>query len=305
MDSTAISWKAATKEYELYLLLEKGLSTHSQKAYQTDIARYQLFATELLGFDSPAHIQLQHLHQFLTFLAEDCCLSERTLARNISSLRSFHGFLFSDEWLTADPSEHLDLPRFGRKLPEVLHIAEINRMFEQVDLTKVTGLRDRAILETLYSCGLRVSELTGLTLSKIYWEDGYLQIVGKGNKERLVPIGGPALKWLQAYVTDARPDFPIKDASRDQVFLNRRGSGLSRISVFNLVKQTAMLAGIDKTVSPHTFRHSFATHLIEGGADLRAVQEMLGHTSITTTEWYLHMDTLYLREVHALYHPRQ
>lgn len=304
-ETNHITWKTALSEYELYVVLEKGLALPSQKAYLNDLGRYRLFGEEILGFASPAEMTLSHLQQFLTFLVEDCCLSKRTLARNISALRSFHGFLFTDEHLTFDPSEQLEMPRFGKKLPEVLAIEEVQRILDAIDLTHPTGWRDRAMLETLYSCGLRVSELIGITLSKIEWQDAYLQVLGKGNRERLVPIGEPALHSLRQYLTICRSQLPIRDEARDILFLNRRGGQLSRVAVFQLVKRVAQLAGIQKSISPHTFRHSFATHLIEGGADLRAVQEMLGHRSITTTEWYIHMDTLYLQEVYALYHPRQ
>ncbi|MEO0470929.1 MAG: site-specific tyrosine recombinase XerD [Bacteroidota bacterium] len=300
-----ISWQQARKEHELYLTVERGVARTSRDAYQRDLDRYEWYATDILESSSPADITLDHLREFLTWLSQDCFLSERSLARNLSALRSFHGFLQSDEWTKDDPSRLLDMPRFGRKLPVVLNPEEIDKMLAQVDLTRPQGVRNRAMLELLYSSGLRVSELTNLQLSQIYWEEGFLRIVGKGNKERLVPVGEPALQWTKQYLSEVRLDLSIQMGNEAFVFLNRRGKQLSRVMVFNIVKDMAALAGIKKNVSPHTFRHSFATHLIEGGADLRAVQEMLGHESITTTEIYLHMDKEFLREVFALHHPRK
>lgn len=300
-----ISWTQALKEYEIHLGIEKGLAKLSREAYLRDLNRYRFYAEDILEYSSPALIQLDQLQEFLVFLVQDCFLAERSLARNISALRSFHGFLLTDELAGGDPSSLLEMPRLTQKLPTVLHYEEIEKMMAHIDLETPLGLRNRAILEVLYSCGLRVSELTGLQLSRLYRKEGFVQIVGKGNKERLVPIGEPALNWIERYEQELRDEQNIQPGNEDFVFLNRRGKALSRVMVFHIVKGAAKAAGIEKNVSPHTLRHSFATHLIEGGADLRAIQEMLGHESITTTEIYLHMDTEYLREVFQLYHPRQ
>ncbi|MEM7369162.1 MAG: site-specific tyrosine recombinase XerD [Bacteroidota bacterium] len=300
-----LTWAEARREYELYLTIERGLAENSRQAYLRDLQRYELFSHELKELESPNQVSLEHLRDFLIFLAEDCLLSERSVARNLSSVRSFHNFLYVDSWLEHDPSALLEMPRFGRKLPVVLSVAEIESLLQAVDLTKAQGLRDRAMLEVLYGSGLRVSELIELEKSRIYAKEGFLQILGKGRKERLVPTGEPALHWLDRYFKETRSKQTIQRGHEDKVFLNRRGSRLSRISVFTTIKSLCLAAGIVKNVSPHTFRHSFATHLIEGGADLRAVQDMLGHESITTTEIYLHLDREYLREIHALYHPRK
>jgi integrase/recombinase XerD len=300
-----MTWDQALEEYQLYLTLERSIAENSRVAYIHDIRRYGLYASAIMEVQDPGLMTLDGLREFLTFLVQDCLLGERSLARNISTLRSFHGFLLADGWLTHDPSEKLELPRFGRKLPVVLSVEEIEAMFAAIDPETPQGIRTRALLEVLYSSGLRVSELTSLELSRIYPEEGFVKIFGKGSKERLVPIGEPALVHLRHYLTEVRSHLPIKRGHEDFAFLNQQGRRLSRISVFTAVKDLAALAGLNKNVSPHTFRHSFATHLIEGGADLRAVQEMLGHESITTTEIYLHMDREYLREIHAEFHPRK
>lgn len=300
-----MTWKDAIREYELHLKVERGIAENSRKAYLTDIYRYRIWAEEIEGIASPAGISLDILRNFLTYLVEKVELSERSLARNISAIRSFHGYLFVDSWLESDPSDLLELPRFGRKMPTVLSVPEIEAVLGSVNMKKKNGVRNRAMLEMLYGAGLRVSELIGLQMSRVFFEEGFLQIIGKGNKERLVPIGGPALMSLATYIKEVRGSL-LKGQDDDSfVFLNKSGKQISRIMVYKIVKNAALAAGINKNISPHTFRHSFATHLVEGGADLRAVQEMLGHESITTTEIYLHMDREYLREVHALYHPRK
>jgi integrase/recombinase XerD len=300
-----LSWAQALREYELYLRIERGLAPQTREAYLHDVRRYAQYAEEELALTGPAMVQASHLQQFLSFLMGACLLGERSLARNISALRSLHGFLVADGFGVEDPSALLELPRAGRKLPVVLSIEEVEAVLEAVDLSRKGGIRDRALLEVLYGSGLRVSEVNTLRMSQVYAEEGFLRIRGKGNKERLVPAGEPALAWIARYVREGRHQQPVQAGHDDLLFLNQRGGKLSRVSIFHLVKQTAALAGIQANVSPHTFRHSFATHLIEGGADLRAVQEMLGHESITTTELYLHLDREKLREVHALYHPRR
>ena len=300
-----MTWEKALKEYQLYLTIERGVAENSRQAYMRDLDRYHFFAEKILESESPSTVTLDDLKDFLVYLKEECFLSERSMARNISSIRSFHGFLFMEEWVEDDPSELLELPRFGRKFPTVLSVPEIESMLSVIDTSKPKGIRNKAMVELLYSSGLRVSELIHLEKSRIHFDDGFLKILGKGSKERLVPVGRPALDLVQRYIDEVRNKQQIQEGHSDFVFLNRNGKRISRIMVFNIVKELALAAGLEKNISPHTFRHSFATHLIEGGADLRAVQEMLGHESITTTEIYLHMDREYLREVHALFHPRK
>ena len=300
-----MTWKDAIREYELHLKVERGVAENSHKAYLNDIYRYRIWAEEMEGISSPKEIELDTLREFLTYLLEKVELSERSLARNISAIRSFHGYLFMDSWMEKDPSELLELPRFGRKMPTVLSVPEIEAMLASINMEKKNGIRNRAMLEVLYGAGLRVSELIGLQMSRVFFQDGFIQIIGKGSKERLVPLGGPAWTSLTRYVKEAREQLRKEKGQDSYVFLNKSGNPISRIMVFKIVKEAALAAGINKNISPHTFRHSFATHLVEGGADLRAVQEMLGHESITTTEIYLHMDREYLREVHTMYHPRK
>jgi len=300
-----MTWKDAIREYELHLKVERGVAENSRKAYLTDIYRYRIWAEEQEGIELPGKITLDKLREFLKYLIEKIELSERSLARNISAIRSFHGYLFVDSWLDHDPSELLELPKFGRKMPTVLSVPEIEALLGSINLDKKNGIRNRAMLEILYGSGLRVSELIGLQMSRVFFKEGFLQIIGKGNKERLVPIGGPALSSLRNYLQEVRQQLLKGKEDEGYVFLNKSGKQISRIMVFNIVKEAGLAAGVNKNISPHTFRHSFATHLVEGGADLRAVQEMLGHESITTTEIYLHMDRQYLREVHVLYHPRK
>ncbi|TAE50368.1 MAG: tyrosine recombinase [Bacteroidetes bacterium] len=296
-----ITWNQSLEEYRKYLAIERGLATLSREAYLHDIARLADYARENPQMALPEQVMLADLRTFLQWLAEKCLLGERSLARNVSAIRSFFRFLSTDQLIPLDPAELLDTPRFGRSLPEVLSAEEVESLIRAVPPGK-SLLRNRAIIEVLYSSGLRVSELVNLSLSRIYKADEILRIKGKGSKERLVPIGQPALAALEAYLAEARP--APKKGFEDAVFLNAKGSRLSRISVFTIIKQAALAAGIDREVSPHTLRHSFATHLIEGGADLRAVQEMLGHVSITTTELYLHVEREYLREVFHRFHPR-
>lgn len=300
-----MTWDHALEEYRLYLSVERGMAPASQEAYQRDIARYAWYAAEILELTGPDRVDLDHLREFLTYLVQDCLLGERSLARNVSALRSFHAFLSSEQPGLPDPSALLELPRFGRKLPDVLSVPEIEALLATIDLGKRQGPRDRALVELLYASGLRVSELTGLEWSRVYREEGFLRIFGKGRKERLVPVGQPALESLQAYrESRGRPLRPAR-GHEDLIFLNPSGKRLSRVTVFKVVQQLGIAVGFNRRISPHTLRHSFATHLIEGGADLRAVQDMLGHVSITTTEIYLHLDREYLREVYALYHPRK
>ncbi len=298
-----MSWDIYIKQFKNYLKLERSLSENSIEAYVRDVIKLKQFAENSNIGQSPFQIEPQHLNDFLQSLGEDE-YSAYSQARMLSGIKTFFKFLVHEEYIKSDPTELLESPKLGRKLPDVLSVLEIDAILEQIDMSKPEGMRNRAMLETLYSSGLRVSELINLKLNNIYFDVGFLRILGKGSKERLVPIGRTALKFINMYIDDVRCHIEIKKGSESFAFLNRRGSPLTRVMVFTVIKDLVRKAGIDKKVSPHTFRHSFATHLIEGGADLRAVQEMLGHESITTTEIYTHLDRDYLRQVIIDYHPR-
>jgi integrase/recombinase XerD len=297
-------WDISIRGFKAYLRLERGLSDHSIKAYLLDVHKLASFL-KLHELDIPPRaIQQQHLEDFLVWL-NALGLEARSQARVLSGIKTFYKYLHTEEALNDDPTELLEGPKLGRYIPEVLTYEEIQALLATIDLSTDHGLRNRAMLEILYASGLRVSELIQLPLANIQWQMGFLRIIGKGNKERLVPVGEEALKHLRFYLDGVRRHANnIKPAARHLVFLNRRGSGLSRVMLFNIVKACAKAAGIQKKVSPHTFRHSFATHLIEGGADLRAVQDMLGHESILTTEIYTHLDSDFLRETILQFHPR-
>ncbi|MCB9234288.1 MAG: site-specific tyrosine recombinase XerD [Bacteroidia bacterium] len=299
-----MNWKILIKEYQRHLRIEKGISEHTFEGYVHDVERYHQFGEEVLGLNSPLRITIGQLRTFIQYLIEDCYLNERSLARNISSIRSFHNFLVTEDYTDQDPTELLDAPRLTRKLPVVLSVTEVDAIFEAIDMSTPHGTRNRAMLELLYSSGLRVSEVVNLEMSMIYFDESFVRVIGKGNKERLVPLGSSARKYILIYKEHYRNQASPAKGDEDILFLNRRGGRLSRNMVFMFLKELVKEAGINKNVSPHTFRHSFATHLIEGGADLRAVQEMLGHESITTTEIYLHLDRDYLKEVHRTFHPR-
>lgn len=289
------------KKYRQYLQLEKSLSPHTLDAYLTDLDKLLSYLT-LEGIDV-LEVCLTDLQHFTAGL-HDIGIHPRSQARILSGIKSFFRFLILEDYIKADPSELLESPRIGFKLPEVLTIEEIDSIISCVDLSKVEGQRNRAILETLYSCGLRVSELTNLKLSDLYFDEGFIKVDGKGNKQRLVPISPRAIKEIQLYFTD-RNQIEIKKNYEDFVFIShRRGKSLSRIMIFHLIKELAVTAGVTKNISPHTFRHSFATHLLEGGANLRAIQSMLGHESITTTEIYTHIDRNMLRSEIIEHHPR-
>jgi integrase/recombinase XerD len=298
-----MDWKSAIKGYKAYLQLEKSLAENSIAAYLRDVKKLAVFATEAEVPFSIKETRREHIETFLADL-HDQHMGARSQARIISGLRGFFNFVELEGVIQENPLELIESPRLGTRLPDTLNYLEIERIFDAVDLSRNEGQRDRAILETLYSCGLRVSELTVLRLSGIYADDGFIRVIGKGNKERLVPIGQSALKMIAWYVNEVRNQLDIQSGHQDFVFLNQRGKHLTRMSVFNIVKKYTILAGIRKSVSPHTFRHSFASHLVAAGADLRAVQEMLGHESITTTEIYTHLDRNYLREEIMRYHPR-
>ena len=298
-----MTWPLAQKQFDGYLRLEKSLSGHSVEAYGRDVDKLrQYLALHQLSV-TPEQITAAHLRDFLAWLG-GLGLEATSQARTLSGIKAFYDFLIMEDLVTLDPTDTLEAPKIGRQLPDTLSYEEVVRLLEAVDLSTDEGTRNRAILEVLYSSGLRVSELTGLRLSNVYAEQGFLRVLGKGNKERLVPVGRDALKYLGFYLSGVRCHLAIQPGHEDTVFLNRRGAGLSRVTVFTTIKALAAQAGIGKSISPHTFRHSFATHLIEGGADLRAVQEMLGHESITTTEIYTHLDRDYLRQVITAFHPR-
>lgn len=291
------------KEFGVYLKLERGFSQNSVDAYLNDVSKLIQFFEQLEISKSAKDISHQELIQFITWLNELGML-QGTQARVISGIKSYFGFLLIEDLITIDPTENLEPPKLSRKLPDVLHLHEINQLTAAIDLSKADGIRSRAMLEVLYGCGLRVTEMISLRLSNLHINEEYIKVLGKGNKERIVPIGTEALKHIGIYVNEIRNKLNIKTGNEDFIFLNQKGSQISRISVFTMVKTLAAQAGIMKSISPHTFRHSFATHLIEGGADLRAVQAMLGHVSITTTEVYTHLDNEYLQGMVKQYHPR-
>ena len=298
-----MDWDSTIKGYIAYLKLEKGHSAHSVEAYTRDVRRLGKFVLDEKDVKSPASVQQDHITDYLRLLNE-MDISARSQARMLSGIRSFFQYLILESIVAADPTELVEGPKTNRYLPEVLSYEEIRRMIDCIDRSHPQGTRNVAILETLYACGLRVSELTGLRLSQISFEHEYIQVLGKNNKERLVPVSREALHHIQLYLDgDRNRMLHIDKASADILFLNRRGKKLSRVMIFTIIRNTAKDAGITKTISPHSFRHSFATHLVEGGADLRAVQEMLGHASITTTEIYTHLTTEYLRETIHSFHP--
>lgn len=283
--------------------MEKGLSENSISAYFGDISKLQDFAENSLNINTPADLDDNEIREFLNQLYE-LNIAASTQARILSGVKTFYKYLLLEDVVKKDPTELIEGPKIGRKLPEVLNLEEIDKMAAAINYSKKGAHRNRAILETLYGCGLRVSECVNLKISQIYFEESFVRVIGKGNKERLVPIGATALKHLRIYLEDERSSLSVKPGHEDFVFLNLQGKQLRRMSVFNFLKEMAEKAGIQKNISPHTLRHSFATHLIEGGADLRAVQEMLGHESITTTEIYTHLDREYLRSNILEFHPR-
>jgi integrase/recombinase XerD len=286
----------------MHLQLEKSLSPNTVEAYSLDLEKLIQFvlAKDIQG--GPASITLQHLQEYLKWITE-LGMSERTQSRIISGIKSFYKFCIQEQITTTDPTELLSAPKLKKVLPDTLTFEEIEQLIQQIDHSKLEGQRNKAMLETLYSCGLRVSELTSLKISHLYLDIGFVRVIGKGDKERLIPIGSDAIKHILIYLKEVRVHVETKKGHEDILFLNRRGAALTRVMIFYIIKDLALKAGITKIISPHTFRHSFATHLVEGGADLRAVQEMLGHESITTTEIYTHMDRNFLRDTLNKYHP--
>ena len=298
-----MTWENYIKGFKAYLKLEKSLSDNSVNAYLHDIEKLVQYF-EIGNIDiKPEKVTLSNLQDFIKYINE-IGLSATSQARIISGLKAFFKYLLLEDAIKQSPAELLEAPKTGRKLPDTLSVEDINKLIDAIDLSKPEGTRNKAMLETLYGCGLRVSELINLKISNIYFNEGFIKVTGKGDKERLVPVGNVALKYIRIYLENVRNKQDIKKEYSDILFLNRRGAGLSRVMVFLIIKGLAERTGLKKNISPHTFRHSFATHLIEGGADLRAVQEMLGHESITTTEIYTHLDREYLREAILSFHPR-
>jgi integrase/recombinase XerD len=298
-----MDWKQQISGFKTYLKLEKSLSENSIEAYINDVLKLASFL-EIKNYNfSPESIAVSHLKEFIKWLNE-LGLSARSQSRVISGIKAFYKYLLLEDIIETDPTSLLESPKIGRKLPEVLSVEEIDLVISQIDLSKPEGQRNKTMIEVLYSCGLRASELIGLKLSNVYADQGFVRVIGKGNKERLVPIGSKALHEIGLYLTDRNRLPAISRESEDVLFLNRRGRKLTRVMVFIIVSDLAKKSGIKKNISPHTFRHSFATHLIDGGADLRAVQEMLGHESILTTEIYTHLDRQYLRDAIIRFHPR-
>ncbi len=298
-----MNWKIYIKGFTSFLKLERSLSANTIEAYRRDVEKLELFFDEKKLEVSPANLTAEQLKEFIKWINERH-LEATSQARALSGIRAFYKYLLLENIVVDDPTQLIETPQTTRKLPNTLSIEDIDALINAIDLSKPEGERNRAMLETLYSCGLRVSELVGLKISQLFFDTGFVRIVGKGNKERLVPIGETAMKRINGYLEFNRIHTPIKKEAQDIVFLNRRGSAISRVMVFTIIKNLAQKIGLKKNISPHTFRHSFATHLIEGGADLRAVQEMLGHESITTTEIYTHLDREYLRTAIIDFHPR-
>lgn len=298
-----MNWEQEINGFKNYLKVEKGLSDNSIHAYITDLLKLVQFLKEK-GYDvSPEQVKLDHLKEMMEWV-NDKGISPRTQARIISGIKSFYKYLLIEEKVDKDPTALLETPKVGRKLPEILSVEEIDTIINAVDTKKPEGQRNKAILETLYSCGLRVSELIDLKISNLFFESGFVKIEGKGSKERLVPISNKAIKEINLYLSEYRRNLRIHPDHEDILFLNRRGKKLSRVMIFTIIKNITRKLGLEKNISPHTFRHSFATHLIDGGANLRAVQEMLGHESIITTEIYTHLDKEYLKNTIIQYHPR-
>jgi integrase/recombinase XerD len=298
-----MNWNETIEGFKGYLTLEKALSAHSVSAYLHDVNKLALFFTSAAPVARPLEVTRSMLNDYLSALAGSG-INARSQARAVSGIKAFFKYLVHDGKLRETPAGDLETPRFPRVLPAVLGVGEIEAMLDAADLDKPNGQRDKAIIETLYSCGLRVSELCNLKLSNVHFRLGIIKVEGKGNKERFVPLGARARDEIRLYVNVARKKAPKNRKDEDTLFLNRSGKKLSRVSIFNVIKHLAMKAGINKVVSPHTLRHSFASHLVNGGADIRAVQDMLGHESILTTEMYTHLDNEFLRDAVVNYHPR-
>lgn len=296
-------WETSIKHYKRFMTIEKGLQPLSIKAYIADVHKLQQFVEQFGLALSPVDIRSRHLQQFIDWLSE-LCVAPSTQARIISGIKAFYSYLYIDEQINVNPTELLEAPRYTRKLPDVLTNEEVDLMINAIDLSKPEGHRNKAIIETLYGCGLRVSELTSLRLTDLYFDDHYIRVIGKGSKERLIPVNDTTIQSIEYYIQDRNKLGNIDKTSENIVFLNRRGKKLTRVMIYTIVKNLSQKAQISKNVSPHTFRHTFATQLVQHGADLRAVQMMLGHESIVTTEIYAHLNQTFLRDTLEKYHPR-
>ena len=298
-----MKWNTALKDYQFYLKIEKGLAKNSIESYSRDVKK-------LIGYlelndmpISPISIEKKEIQEFIYTAAKS--INPRSQSRLISGLRNFFDYLVFEDYRKNNPMQLIESPKTGRKLPDTLSLEDIDKIINEIDLSEPQGERNRTILETLYSCGLRVSERTELKISNLVYDEGFIQVIGKGNKQRFVPINTSTIKYIQIYLNEIRSHISIQKGFEDFVFLNRRGKNLTRVMIFTIIKNLAEKAGIHKNISPHTFRHSFATHLLERGADLRAIQQMLGHESITTTEIYMHLDKSFLKQVVNTFHPRK
>ncbi|WP_283635364.1 site-specific tyrosine recombinase XerD [Aquaticitalea lipolytica] len=298
-----MKWQNALKDYKHYLKIERGLSKNSITNYEYDINKLIDYLETNNITVSPINISNEVIQPFIYDVSKN--VNPRSQSRLISGLRSFFSYLVFEDYRTTNPLDLIESPKIGRKLPDTLSIEEIDSLINAIDLSKPEGQRNKAILETLYSCGLRVSELTNLKISDLFFEEGFIKVTGKGDKQRFVPIGPSTQKYITIYIKEIRSHITISPLYKDTLFLNRRGKQLTRAMIFTIIKQLAEKIGLNKNISPHTFRHSFATHLLENGADLRAIQLMLGHESITTTEIYMHVDRSHLKDVLIKYHPRK
>jgi integrase/recombinase XerD len=295
-------WEGYKKGFKAYLQLEKSLSDNTVQAYMQDLEKLTQYLLLINDEKSPQQIVLSDLEAFVKWISE-LGMTSSSQSRIISGIKNFYKYCLQEQIVTKDPTALLEAPKLKRSLPDVLSFDEIESIIAAIDLSTPEGIRNKAVIETLYSCGLRVSELVNLKISCLYFDVGFIRVIGKGDKERLVPVGSSAIKHVKIYKNNVRVHTPVKPGNEDILFLNRRGRKLSRVMIFMIIKDLAKQAGITKNISPHTFRHSFATHLVEGGADLRSVQEMLGHESITTTEIYTHLDREYLRDTLQRFHP--
>lgn len=303
INNTALNWELHIKHFKDYLKLERSLAANTLEAYERDVLKLSQYLDMVDKSVSPLNLTSKHLRDFVEYINE-LGASPFSQARILSGIKGFYKYLIYEDLIKKDPTTLIDGPKLGRKLPDTLDLHEIEKLLANIDLSNPLGARNRAMIEVLYSSGLRVSELVNLKIPNIYFDIGFLRVIGKGNKERLVPIGSEAIKYLKIYLEEIRIQMPIQKGYEAFAFLNQRGKNLTRVMVFTIIKNLATSIGLKKIISPHTFRHSFATHLLEGGADLRAVQEMLGHESITTTEIYTHLDRDYLKQVIKEFHPR-
>ena len=298
-----MKWQQALKDYQSYLRIERGLSENSISNYGLDIKKLITWLDDSKIHTTPIAIKPEVIQEFIYTIAKE--VNPRSQSRIISGLKGFFNYLIFENYRETNPLELIESPKIGRKLPDTLAIEEIDQLIKEIDLSSAQGERNRAILETLYGCGLRVSELTSLKISDLFFKEGFIKITGKGDKQRFVPIGDTTIKYIELYRKEVRVNQKIAPKAQDTLFLNRRGNQLTRAMIFTIIKQLVEKTGIDKVISPHTFRHSFATHLLENGADLRAIQQMLGHQSITTTEIYTHIETSFLQETISKFHPRK